>query len=136
MTEEPQENFILRILVAGGREAVDLLDETGLPGDEVDVFVAGNGAGAMCELTTSAYDLVIIDHSVSRVDGLRLTALIRTTPAISMLPILLIVEADDQLSRLEGYRVGAEAVFQKPVDTDQLAKVIDEIVGDGQEAGG
>ncbi len=99
------------------------------------MFVAGNGAGAMCELSTNAYDLVIVDHSVSRVDGLRLTALIRTTPAISMLPILLIVEGDDQLSRLEGHRVGADAVFQKPVDTDQFAKVIDELVGGGQEAG-
>lgn len=132
MSDKSEDGIILRILIAGGREAVDVFEKTGLSGDAVDVFVAGNGGGAMSELSAGSYDLVIIDHSVQRVDGLRLTALIRSTPVISEIPVLLFVEPDDPLSRLEGHRVGADAVFIQPVDTDQLANVIAELVGGGE----
>lgn len=135
MAEDLPESSIFRVLIAGGREAVQAFDETGLPGDDVEVFVAGNGAGAMCELMSNRYDLALIDHSVERVDGLRLTVVIRSTPAVSDIPIVLIVEADDVLSRLEGHRVGADKVLVKPVDAVKIGTAFEDLFGIGEAPG-
>ncbi len=83
----------------------------------------------MCELLTNAYDVIIIDHSLERIDGLRLVALIRSTPALSMLPVLIVVEENDELSRLEGLRSGANRAIAKPLQVEVFASSLKEIAG-------
>lgn len=129
MTDQQEEKLPLSILVAGGRDVVSALDEAGLPAAGADVFVAGDGSGAMSELLTNAYDVIIIDHSLERIDGLRLVALIRSTPALAALPVLIVVAEDDELSRLEGRRSGADRALTKPLQADVFASSLGEIVG-------
>jgi PleD family two-component response regulator len=129
VTDQSKEQPPLSILVAGGRDVVGALDQSGLPKAGADVFVAGDGSGAMCELLANAYDVIIIDHSLERIDGLRLVALIRSTPALSMLPILIVVEENDELSRLEGLRSGANRAIAKPLQVEVFASSLKEITG-------
>jgi DNA-binding response OmpR family regulator len=129
VTDQQEEKLPLSILVAGGRDVVSALDEAGLPAARADVFVAGDGSGAMSELLANAYDVIIIDHSLERIDGLRLVALIRSTPALATLPVLIVVEEDDELSRLEGLRSGADRALAKPLQADVFASSLGEIVG-------
>ena len=116
--------------MAGGRDVVGALDQSGLPTACADVFVAGDGSGAMCELLANAYDVIIIDHRLERIDGLRLVALIRSTPALSTLPVLIVVEEDDELSRLEGLRSGTDMALEKPLEVDAFAASLSELTGD------
>jgi DNA-binding response OmpR family regulator len=60
---------------------------------------------------------------------LRLVALIRSTPALATLPVLIVVEEDDELSRLEGLRSGADRALAKPLQADVFASSLGEIVG-------
>ena len=129
MTDQQEEKLPLSILVAGGRDVVSALDEAGLPASGADVFVAGDGSGAMSELLANAYDVIIIDHSLERIDGLRLVALIRSTPALAALPVLIVVAEDDELSRLEGLRSGADRALTKPLQADVFASSLGEIAG-------
>jgi DNA-binding response OmpR family regulator len=129
VTDQQEEKLPLSILVAGGRDVVSALDEAGLPAAGADVFVAGDGSGAMSELLANACDVIIIDHSLERIDGLRLVALIRSTPALATLPVLIVVEEDDELSRLEGLRSGADRALAKPLQADVFASSLGEIVG-------
>jgi PleD family two-component response regulator len=129
VTDQSKEQPPLSILVAGGRDVVGALDQSGLPKAGADVFVAGDGSGAMCELLANAYDVIIMDHSLERIDGLRLVALIRSTPALSMLPILIVVEENDELSRLEGLRSGANRAIAKPLQVEVFASSLKEITG-------
>ena len=129
MTDQSNEKPPLSILVAGGRDVVSALDEAGLPAAGADVFVAGDGSGAMSELLANAYDVIIIDHSLERIDGLRLVALIRSTPALAALPVLIVVAEDDELSRLEGLRSGADRALAKPLRADVFASSLGEIAG-------
>lgn len=116
--------------MTGGRDVVGALDQSGLPTAGADVFVAGDGSGALNELLANAYDVIIIDHSLERIDGLRLVALIRPTPALSMLPVLIVVEEDDELSRVEGLRSGADMALAKPLEVDAFAGSLSELNGD------
>ncbi len=129
MTDQPEAKFPFIILVARGRDVVSALDEAGLPAAGADVFVAGDGSGAMSELLANANDVIIIDHSLERIDGLRLVALIRSTPALVALRGLIVVEEDDELSRLEGLRSGADRALAKPLQADVFASSLGEIVG-------
>jgi DNA-binding response OmpR family regulator len=130
LTDQSNEKTPLSILVAGGRDVVGVLDRSGLPTAGADVFIAGDGSSAMCELLANAYDVIIIDHSLERIDGLRLVALIRSTPALSTLPVLIVVEEDDELSRLEGLRSGADIALAKPLEVDAFAASLGEITRD------
>jgi two-component system sensor histidine kinase and response regulator WspE len=129
VTDQQEEKLPLSILVAGGRDVVSALDEAGLPAAGADVFVAGDGSGAMSELLANAYDVIIIDHSLERIDGLRLVALIRSAPGLATLPVLIVVEEDDELSRLEGRRSGADRALAKPLQADVFASSLGEIAG-------
>ena len=127
MTDQAEEELPLSILVAGGRDVVSAIDQAGLPAAGADVFVAGDGSGAMSELLANTYDAIIIDHSQERIDGLRLVALIRSTPALAALPVLIVVEEDDEVSRLEGLRLGADRALAKPLRGDVFASSLGEI---------
>lgn len=120
MSHHPNASNRLSILIAGGRELVTALDETGLPGRGAQVFVAGDGAGAICELLTNTYDVALIDDTLPRIDGMRLVALIRSTSQVARLPIIVIVAEADERARLEAIRLGANDAFRKPVDAGRL----------------
>ena len=129
MTDQQEEKLPLSILVAGGRDVVSALDEAGLPAAGADVFVAGDGSGAMSELLANAYDVIIIEHSLERIDGWRLVALFRSTPALAARPVLIVVAEAVELSRLEGLRSGADRARAKPLRADVFASSLDEIAG-------
>lgn len=85
-----------------------------------DVGLASQGAEAMQTLLNEPFDLAIIDLLMPQIDGLRLIALIRATPQLRDLPILIITSQTDPLSRADGMQVGANDFLTKPVDWSNL----------------
>lgn len=81
-----------------------------------EVGQAVEGAQAMELLQRESYDLAIIDLLMPRIDGLRLIALIRATPQLRHLPILVITSQEDPETRADGMQVGADDYLVKPVD--------------------
>jgi len=82
---------------------------------------ASQGAEAMQMLLNEPFDLAIIDLLMPQIDGLRLIALIRATPQLRDLPILIITSQTDPLSRADGMQVGANDFLTKPVDWSNLS---------------
>lgn len=85
-----------------------------------EVSQAVEGAQAMEMLQRETYDLAIIDLLMPRIDGLRLIALIRATPQLRHLPILVITSQEDPAMRADGMQVGANDYLVKPVDWSAL----------------
>jgi len=85
-----------------------------------DVGLASEGAEAMDMLLRESFDLAIVDLMMPRIDGLRLIALIRATPTLRALPILVITSEEDPSVRAEGMLVGANDYLTKPVDWRNL----------------
>jgi two-component system cell cycle response regulator len=65
-------------------------------------------------------DLIVIDLSHARFDGLRLAARIRSDAETRQTPILGIVESDDRAAMVRALDLGVTDVILRPVDPGEL----------------
>jgi CheY-like chemotaxis protein len=77
---------------------------------------ACDGAEALELLERRPIDVALIDLAMPRVDGFRLIGLIRSTPALVRLAIVVISARKDAASFEEALALGANAFLSKPLD--------------------
>ncbi|XBQ15636.1 MAG: PleD family two-component system response regulator [Oceanicaulis sp.] len=66
-------------------------------------------------------DLVVVDLTSPRFDGLRLCARVRSDAATRQLPILAVVDSDDRAMMVRALDLGVNDVIHRPVDSGELA---------------
>ena len=66
-------------------------------------------------------DLVVVDLSSPRFDGLRLCARVRSDAATRQIPILAVVESDDRAAMVRALDLGVNDVIFRPVDGGELS---------------
>lgn len=95
-----------------------------------DVTAAIDGADALDRLRSTAYDLVVSDIEMPRVDGFTLTTRIRRELALSELPVVLITSLASEEHRRRGLEAGAQAyIVKSQFNQDSLLKVIQQLLG-------
>jgi two-component system cell cycle response regulator len=72
-------------------------------------------------MAASGADLVIVDLSVPRFDGLRLCARIRSEAATRQVPILGIVDDADRRTMVRALDLGVNDVICRPLDPGELS---------------
>lgn len=82
------------------------------------VKTAVDGVDALTRLKTEPFDLVVSDIEMPRMDGIDLTAKIRTDKKLSELPVILVTALASREHRERGIDVGANAYIVKS-DFDQ-----------------
>ena len=76
-----------------------------------------NGEGALRMIRDEAFDVVILDRMLPRMDGIEVLGQLHGQPR----PPILILSANDQVSdRVEGLRAGADDYLGKPFDFTEL----------------
>ncbi|QSQ26134.1 sigma-54-dependent Fis family transcriptional regulator [Pyxidicoccus parkwayensis] len=91
-----------------------------LPGVAVDV--AEDGEVALAKLATKAYELVITDLRMPRVDGMELVKRLHGQPHA---PRIIVVTAHgSERFAVEAVKAGAYDYFRKPFDVDELLAVV------------
>jgi PAS domain S-box-containing protein len=81
---------------------------------------ASNGPDA-CRLAESITpDLILLDVMMPGMDGFAVCRHIRTTPGIQSVPIIMLTALNDQASRLEGIRAGADDFLSKPCVFEEM----------------
>lgn len=78
--------------------------------------IAGDGVEAIEMLETQPFDAALIDLAMPRVDGFRLISLIRNTPRLRRLGIMVISSSRDAEAFEEALALGANAFLTKPVN--------------------
>ncbi|MCX7860402.1 MAG: hybrid sensor histidine kinase/response regulator [Chloroflexus sp.] len=95
-----------------------------------EVTAAIDGADALDRLRSTAYDLVVSDIEMPRVDGFTLTTRIRRELALSDLPVVLITSLASEEHRRRGLEAGAQAyIVKSQFNQDSLLKVIQQLLG-------
>ncbi len=89
-----------------------------------DVTEAEDGMGALDKSTSGAYDLVISDVNMPRMDGITLTQKLRQNGAFKATPILILTTEADANKKAAGKAAGATGWIVKPFDPDQLLGVV------------
>jgi two-component system, sensor histidine kinase and response regulator len=91
---------------------------------EVAVDVADNGEIAVRMVKEKAYDLVLMDMQMPVLDGIEATKVIRTDPRFETLPIIAMTANAMVADRNRCLDAGMNDHIAKPIDPDQLFKVL------------
>ena len=90
-------------------------------GGDATVEVATSGAGALELVTRSAPDLVVLDLNLPGLDGTEVCRLLRSRPATSTLPIIMLTARTEESDRVLGLDLGADDYITKPFSPRELA---------------
>jgi two-component system cell cycle response regulator len=89
---------------------------------EVEVF--GNHTEALDHVKQNPVDLIFISMALTEVDGLRLATQFKAMEALRHVPIVMLVEEDDQKIMLKALELGVNDYLVVPVDyNEMLARV-------------
>lgn len=91
-----------------------------LSADGYDLHFATNGREACDKARELHPDLILLDVMLPEIDGFGVCRLIRQDPVIGRIPILIVTALNDQQSRLEGLRAGADDFITKPCSRDEV----------------
>jgi len=92
------------------------------------VVFAENGLDALEKLGTEVVNFVVTDLNMPYMDGMELIKTMRSDPAWSKLPVLMITTENDDEEREKAFNNGANGYIVKPVSGDAIAQNIQDIM--------
>src|SRR4029077_14374236 len=91
----------------------------------IDAVAVGNGEAAVRKISDIHPDLVLADVFMPVRNGYEVCKYVKDDPALSHIPVILLVGAFDPLDEQEAQRVGADGVLKKPfVPPDPLISMV------------
>src|SRR5687767_13840666 len=99
------------ILLVDDEEAVQKLLTYPLERDGFRVVAARDGEEALARFSEAAFDLVVLDLMLPKLDGLEVCKRLR---AGSTVPIIMLTARDDELDKVLGLELGADDYITKP----------------------
>jgi len=105
------------LLVEDDEATVDLLTSV-LTSDRHTVNIATDGQMGLMLAETYAYDLILLDVLVPKLDGISLCRQLRAEGL--QMPILLLTAKDSQTDKVIGLNAGADDYVVKPFDLEEL----------------
>jgi CheY-like chemotaxis protein len=123
------------VLVVEDNEHDRALLQAHLRDDEFDADFAGDGveAWSLLEQRAERYDLVLLDRTMPRMNGLELLGRMKRDPRCRTIPVILQTACVDREEMIEGIRAGAYYYLTKPYDGEVLLSVIRTAATDSHE---
>jgi len=99
-----------------------------LTGAGYQVVEAVDGIDAFEKAHAQAFDLILTDQNMPRLDGLGLTRKLREHPQFKSIPILVLTTESSDLMKQAGRAAGATGWLVKPFDPARLIEVIKKVI--------
>ena len=98
-----------------------------IPGSTI--VEASDGIDALKKLSNQKFDVILTDINMPIMDGLKLVSMVRNDPTHKDIPIIIITTEGAEEDRKRGLALGANAYIAKPIQTQDLLNVMNEILG-------
>lgn len=98
-----------------------------IPGSTI--VEASDGVDALKKLSSQKFDIILTDINMPIMDGLKLVSMVRNDPAHKDIPIIIITTEGAEEDRKRGLSLGANAYIAKPIQTQDLLNVVNDILG-------
>jgi len=117
------------LLVVDDSITTRVMEQNLLEAAGYQVRVAVDGVDAWTLLKSEAFDLVVSDVDMPRMDGLELTARIRADRRLADLPVVLVTALESREDKERGVEVGANAyIVKSSFDQSNLLEIIRRLV--------
>lgn len=100
-----------------------------LKGAGYDVVEATDGQDGLDKAKTRAFNLVLTDQNMPRMDGLSLVRSLRAMAQYKSAPILILTTESSDKMRSAGKEAGATGWLVKPFDPPKLLEVVRKVIG-------
>ena len=112
------------VLVVDDDQDMRDLIELVLRRSELDVVAVGSPLAALDVVTSTRFDLAVLDWSMPQMDGGELCARLREVPELAGLPILILTAYADSATRDRAFEAGATDFMSKPFTLKDLRGVV------------
>jgi len=125
-----------RVLIVEDNEADRALLEAHLSRDGFETEFAADGVDgwAVLDANPDRYDLVLLDRTMPRMDGMALLRKIKSDHRFLILPVILQSALVSREEVIEGIRAGAYYYLTKPYDAEMLLSVVRTAAADSAAA--
>ena len=115
-----------KILVVDDDEIIKLVvcEELNLAGYDSATADDGQAAWEMLDASPSAYDLILLDKNMPRLDGLSLIRRLMADTRLCNIPVVLLTSDSSQQDVVDGLAAGAYYYLTKPFTGSVLSQVI------------
>jgi DNA-binding response OmpR family regulator len=100
-----------RILLADDEQAIQTLLSYPLQKDGYEVVRASDGREALARFAEQAFDLVVLDVMMPRLDGLEVCRRLRSRSSV---PIIMLTAKAEEIDKVLGLELGADDYITKP----------------------
>ena len=94
-----------------------------------DVIEAADGQEGLDKAKGRAFNLVLTDQNMPRMDGLTLIKSLRGMPSYRSVPILMLTTESSDAMKSQGLTAGATGWLVKPFDPNKLIEVVKKVIG-------
>ncbi len=109
-----------RILVVDDDPQIVRLVRAYLDQNGFETLVAYNGQEALSLIRSQKPDLVVLDLMLPEMDGWEVTRIVRSDPALSATPIIMLTARVEDTDRIVGLEMGADDYVSKPFNPREL----------------
>jgi two-component system sensor histidine kinase and response regulator WspE len=123
-----------RVLVVDDSLTVRELERKLIAGRGYHVEVAVDGMDAWNAMRTGAFDLVVTDVDMPRLDGIELVSLIKQHARLQSVPVMIVSYKDREEDRRRGLEAGANYYLTKGSFQDEtLLQAVVDLIGEAEE---
>jgi two-component system chemotaxis response regulator CheY len=90
----------------------------------VDIVEAQDGMDGLRKLSSSRFDLALIDINMPVMDGLKLIGLMRSEDSLRDVPVVVITTEGAEQDRERALRLGADEYLTKPIQANRVLAVV------------
>src|SRR4030095_1311489 len=123
-----------RILIVEDRDSLRRMLERALGQEGYEVAAAADGRAGIRLLGEQSFDFVLTDLKLPDVSGLEVLEASRA--AQPRAPVVVLTGYGTVGTAVEAMKLGAYDFLEKPLDIDDLARLIERAIGEADEAGG
>jgi DNA-binding response OmpR family regulator len=119
-----------KILLVDDSATILLMEKFIFRNDPYDVVTAGDGVEAIEKAVEHRPDLILLDLTMPRLDGLETCRQLRAREQTRAIPVIIVANRGEAATVQQGWDCGCDGFVMKPINAVELLTKVRSLLGD------